>query len=198
VVEPQATRAGIRVETALRTGDPVDEILAHADVTGAELVAVGSDGAGPIERVLVGSVATAVLRRATCSVLACPRPPYADRERIERAFDGTVESIDAARWASTLDAFTRRNAGRPVTLEVDDPAVGAQGQEFGLAFLGASYNRGDGRVEIVLGDRSDTTHHLTRKVPGVDSVAVWCDADGRERSLRIAHGRGQSLLTFER
>jgi hypothetical protein len=193
---PLAQRVGARVELEVRTGDAADELLAFADASDVDLIAVGSHGAGLVERLLVGSVATAVLRRAGCSVLACPRPPLAEEERIERAFTGTVESVDPERWAAALDAFTRRNAGRAAALEVDDPALGAQGQEFGLAFLGAAYDRHDRRVEIMLGDPADRTRHLTRNIPHVDSLAVRCDADGRDLALRVQHGRGQTLLTF--
>lgn len=196
MLEPLATRAGVRLEPEIRVGDAADELLAFADVNSVDLIAVGSHGAGLFERLLVGSVATAALRRAGCSVLACPRPPLAEEERISRSFLGTVESVDPERWAATLDGFTRRNAGRTASLEVDDPALGAQGQEFGLAFLGAAYDRHDRRVEIMLGDPADRTRHLTRNIPHAASVAVRCDAEGRDQALRVEHGRGQTLLTF--
>ena len=198
MLEPLATRAGVRLEPELRIGDAADELLAFADANDVDLIAVGSHGARLFERLLVGSVATAALRRAGCSVLACPRPPLAEEERISRSFLGTVESVDPDHWAATLDAFTRRNAGRTAALEVDDPTLGAQGQEFGLAFLGAAYDRHDRRLEIMLGDPADRTHHLTRNIPHVDSVAVRCDAEGRDLALRVEHGRGrgQTLLTF--
>ena len=189
-------RPGVRIETVTRTGDAVDEILGYAHANSAELVAVGSHGAGLVERILVGSVATAVIRRSTRSVLACPRPMPADAERIERALTGTITSVDPARWAATLDDFTRRNAGRPASLEVDDPTLGAQGQQSGFAFLGASYDHHDRRVEIMLGDPASRTHHLTRNIAHVGAIAIGCEPGGRDRALSVTHGRGQTLLTF--
>lgn len=61
----EAGEAAIQVEV----GDPAHEILAAAASEAADLVVVGSHGAGPLTGGLAGSVARAVLRRGSQPVL---------------------------------------------------------------------------------------------------------------------------------
>lgn len=125
-----AGRRTITIEKAVLRGDPAEDVLSYARVIDADLIAVGSSGAGFFERLVVGSVATRIVRRSPVPVLAVPRPSAAMVETIERALSGepvgTVESREKDRWPALLEAFTERNAGRATRLEVDDPAVGAQ------------------------------------------------------------------------
>lgn len=65
---------GVRVEPRVRTGVPAREAVAEAGEWGAELVVVGTHGRGGASRVLLGSVAEAVVRDAPCSVLVVPSP----------------------------------------------------------------------------------------------------------------------------
>jgi nucleotide-binding universal stress UspA family protein len=189
-------RPGVTVETVSLEGWPADQLLAFATRSRAELIATGTHGYGFVERLFLGSVATGVLRGAACSVLIAPEPSGADAERIRRHLTGTVDAPEPGRWAPMLDAFTRRNAGRRVALEVDDPDVGAQIQESGYVLLGTTYDRHDGRVEIMLGSGSRRGPHLTRTIDGVDSVSILSGADGEDRALRVEHGTGQTLVTF--
>ena len=109
-----------------------------------------------------------------------------------------AEGPDAeVRWAEELMTFTRRNAGRRASLEVDDPDYGLLMQEHGYPLLGAAYDHHDKRVEIMLGDLKGTRRHLTRGISNVHSVDVLRDPHGRDRVLRVSHGRGQTLLTLE-
>jgi nucleotide-binding universal stress UspA family protein len=62
---------GVSVELVSMTGSP-GEVIAHvAGERGAELIVVGTHGHTGIQRFLLGSVATAVLRHAPCDVLVC-------------------------------------------------------------------------------------------------------------------------------
>jgi len=58
----------VRVETRVRYGDPTHEILAGAAETGADLIAMTTHGRSGLGRLLFGSVAEAVLRRADVPV----------------------------------------------------------------------------------------------------------------------------------
>jgi nucleotide-binding universal stress UspA family protein len=60
---------GFPVETCLREGPPAEEILRAADDLEADLIVMGSHGRTGLGRLLMGSVAEAVLRRAGCPVL---------------------------------------------------------------------------------------------------------------------------------
>jgi nucleotide-binding universal stress UspA family protein len=57
------------VESVVRFGDPVAEILAEAEAFGADLIVVGTAGRSGIGRVLLGSVAERVFAKATASVI---------------------------------------------------------------------------------------------------------------------------------
>jgi nucleotide-binding universal stress UspA family protein len=77
------------VEARLERGDPAAEILRTADEFGAELIVMGTHGRSGIGRLLMGSVAEAVLRDAPCPVLiarsALPEPQAMARESTLRA-----------------------------------------------------------------------------------------------------------------
>jgi len=50
-------------------GDPTDEIVRVADSLSADMIVMGTHDSVGLERLLLGSVAEAVVRRARCSVL---------------------------------------------------------------------------------------------------------------------------------
>ncbi|MBX6332852.1 MAG: universal stress protein [Gemmatimonadaceae bacterium] len=186
----------MHVETVTRIGRPADEVLAVAAERGADLVVSGSRSHGLVARLFVGSVATALLRRAPCSLLISPEPAAAAAHEIERTLTGVTESTARTEWPAIFHAFARRNAGRRATIEVDDPVTGTQLQETGLALLDASYDPGDGRAEIVLGDPAAAPRLLMRAIGGVGAVTLFTGEDGRDRALRIAHGPGQTMVTL--
>jgi nucleotide-binding universal stress UspA family protein len=63
---------GIRVEQVLLRGSPSPTILAFADEKGADLIVAGTRGAGLVERLLLGSVATRLMRHSNRSLLVVP------------------------------------------------------------------------------------------------------------------------------
>jgi nucleotide-binding universal stress UspA family protein len=63
---------GDGIELSLFDGDPVEQLAAAAD--GADLLALGARGYGPLHHVLVGSVSSKLMRRAPSPVLLLPRP----------------------------------------------------------------------------------------------------------------------------
>jgi nucleotide-binding universal stress UspA family protein len=186
----------VTIVPASRVGNAREELVAFAKSSGAELLAAGRRGHGLLELLVVGRVTTALLREAPCAVLVTPEPTLAERDALQRALWGTSESRAHGEWGALLEAFTRRNAGRRARLEVDDPALGAQTQETGWAFLGAAYDRHDHRVALMFGGAADATAHLTRSIERVSSVAVLTGADGRDTALQLTHGTAQTLLTF--
>ena len=60
--------------------------------------------------------------------------------------------------------------------------------------MGASYDRRDRCVDLMLGLPRARTPHLTRSITGVDSVAILSDPTGRDLGLCIKHGEGQTVL----
>jgi len=63
---------GVTVDTVTVRGDPAPALLAYAQQVNADLVAVGTQRHSLFERLVVGSVATRVLRTARVGVLAVP------------------------------------------------------------------------------------------------------------------------------
>lgn len=66
-LEGQAHR--VRVESQVMEGDPVDMILRAAEETNSDVIVMGTHGRTALSRLLLGSVAESVLRRAPCPVL---------------------------------------------------------------------------------------------------------------------------------
>jgi nucleotide-binding universal stress UspA family protein len=189
------TPDGVTIETRTRRGGVLDELFAAAEEESA-LIAVGTHSSGVFERVFLGSVAADVIRHSGRSVLVAPPPPATEAARLELRLRGTSEVTTPVEWEPLFAAFSQRNAGRLVRLEVDDPELGALVHESGFAFLGVAYDRRDERIEIMVGDPRDGRRHLTRTITEPSSVAFYAGGDGREQALRVAHGTGQTLLTF--
>ena len=187
--------AGATVEHITLTGKPSRIILDFAKSAHVDAIVSGSRGAGLMDRILVGSTATGIIRGARCSVLAVPAS-LAEAGRVAAASVG--EAIPRSEWGRVLDEFSRRNAGRIATLEVDDPEFGAQAQQHDYPFVGATYDHHDDRIELMLGEMENSTRHLTRGIGDVKQVNVLQDNAGRDRILRIAHGSGQTILTLAR
>jgi nucleotide-binding universal stress UspA family protein len=57
------------VETAVRRGDPVEEVVAHAAERGIDLIVVATHGRTGLGHALLGSVAEQIIRRSPCPVL---------------------------------------------------------------------------------------------------------------------------------
>ncbi|MDC3956824.1 universal stress protein [Polyangium jinanense] len=65
---------GVRLDGVLREGRSADEICKVAAEISADLIVMGTHGRGAIGRALLGSVATAVLRRAKIPVMTLRKP----------------------------------------------------------------------------------------------------------------------------
>lgn len=66
--------AEIRVERQVAEGAPAEEILRATQAAKADLIVMGTHGRTGLARLLAGSVAEQVMRRATCPVLTVRSP----------------------------------------------------------------------------------------------------------------------------
>ncbi len=64
---------GQPVELAVRFGEPTEEILEEAQASGAELIAMATHGRSGVARLMLGSVAEAVLRQSLVPVVLVRR-----------------------------------------------------------------------------------------------------------------------------
>jgi nucleotide-binding universal stress UspA family protein len=59
---------GLQVSTLVKQEDPKQLLCEEAERWGADCIFVGAKGVGRLERLLIGSVSSAVAARAHCSV----------------------------------------------------------------------------------------------------------------------------------
>jgi nucleotide-binding universal stress UspA family protein len=192
-----ATAAGIDVEVVLDIGKPAAEILARAANIPADLVVMGTHGAGGFERFLLGSVAEKVLRRAPCPVLTVPpraRPSSAPpSEQVLCAVDFSDSSLAALRLACSL---ARESGGRVTAVHVIEwpwqeppaPILAELPKEQAMAL--AEFRRyteasAKKRLEGVLSDAAP---------PGVATAAVVHHGKPYVEVLRIAEQEHANLI----
>lgn len=183
----------VAVNRMVLPGDPAKALLRLCADEKPDLLVTGSHGHNFLTRLRLGSVSTRLLRESGCSILVAPpydAPGYLEEMPEERGRFAFYE------WAERLEEFSRRNMGRLATLEVIDPELGAQIEGAGMPFAGAAFDPGDGRVQLMFG--TDRHAHVSRNITGITAVQLLRDRSGRDRILRVAHGRGQTLLTLER
>jgi universal stress protein A len=85
------------IERVLRDGPAVETILDLADEVKADLIVMGTHGRGGLGRLLLGSVAELVLRRAHCPVLfvkaGTPAPPAETDAAARRRAAGELAGV---------------------------------------------------------------------------------------------------------
>jgi nucleotide-binding universal stress UspA family protein len=60
---------GVNVELVTRQGSPFHEVVEYAKAEHCDMIVMGTLGLGPIQHMLLGSVAEKVVRKAHCPVL---------------------------------------------------------------------------------------------------------------------------------
>jgi nucleotide-binding universal stress UspA family protein len=90
----EALAHGVRVEAQVMEGDPVDMILRAAEETRTDVIVMGTHGRTALARLLLGSVAESVLRKAPCPVLTAK--PLAGRKRVAEESKTPAEAGVAA------------------------------------------------------------------------------------------------------
>jgi nucleotide-binding universal stress UspA family protein len=194
-LQPHVGR-GVTVESTIMQGSAVDAILEAASGIDGTVIAVGTHGPSLVQRFLGGSVAASVLHSAEQSVLAVPPPSPAEALVLRSRIWGTAVSNEPGAWADALAAFSSRNTGRPVKLEIDDPELGSQILERGYELLGVSFDPKDERITIMVGDPKEPTRHLTHAISSPDSLAIASDLEGVDTALEVTHGGGYTILQF--
>jgi nucleotide-binding universal stress UspA family protein len=190
-MEKELEMRGARSDLVVLNGEPARELIEFAGFSKAELVMVGINRRPGRSRAIGGRKAARLVRRCDCSLLIVP----ATASTASRGLDATETLYDAAQWEPALRKFTARNAGRRAAVEIDDPRLGALVEVDSYPLLGVDYDRRDRRVDIMLGDFQGGERHLTRSIRMPDSVSVRIVA-GTDTALSVAHGGGQTLLTF--
>jgi nucleotide-binding universal stress UspA family protein len=72
MVSDLGIQPGVIAEPVVLGGRPASAIVQFAERVGADLIAAGSHGHGRLERFLLGSVSTGIVRNANCAILVVP------------------------------------------------------------------------------------------------------------------------------
>jgi nucleotide-binding universal stress UspA family protein len=133
-----ARAQGVPAEIAIREGDVVNRILEQARELPADVLVIGTHGAGGFERLMLGSVTEKALRRAPCPVLSVPpRAGSPTREpltfkTILCAVDFSESSDRAAEYALLL---AQEADARLILLHVMEVFPEREGADAGFADL---------------------------------------------------------------
>ena len=177
-------------------GNPAREILRAVTDVKADLLIVAQRRRGVLFARPGGGLAARLLRGTTCSVLVLPQA-LAEPQAISPVTAMHTQTLsDRALWTARLGEISRRNAGRRVSLEIDNTRLGAQALATGYPFLGADYDRSDDRVLVMLGNLAGGTSHLTHAITAPVSIDLLEGNDLKARVLRIEDENGQALVTF--
>ena len=186
---------GVPVDTALEEGNVVAEILQRAGALPADLIVLGTHGRSGFERMMLGSVAERVLRKAACPVLTVPRrvgsaSPTAPAvfTRILCPVDFSPSSMRAIDYAVSL---AEEAGGRLTLLHVLEWFSEDEPREHGH-FSVPEYRRYM---------QQDARTRLQKAVP--DEARLWCEPEevldaGKpsQQILRTAAERSADLIVM--
>jgi nucleotide-binding universal stress UspA family protein len=180
----------VTVEILMRKGNVVQEILAQAKASRADLVVIGSHGRGGVQRLVLGSVAEKILRLATCPVLTVRRGVrVARRSRSPRTI---LCATDFSAAANRGVAYAKRlakeaNAKLVVMHAVEWP--------FGDALTSAAV--GELRTSIESSARDTLVRLLPRSSPGGPGAqAVVTFGKASAAILKLARTRSADLIVM--
>jgi nucleotide-binding universal stress UspA family protein/quercetin dioxygenase-like cupin family protein len=115
---PQPSDPQIRVEHRLAEGDPADEILRLSESLRCDLIVIGTHGRTGLRRVLTGSVAEEVLRKAVCPVLVVRTPLRAAPDAMSEATAKPGDPVDVRPLGTSLVTAQTRTLVRTSSVEV--------------------------------------------------------------------------------
>ena len=187
---------GMTVQSVMLSGSPGRALVDFATISNVDLVVSGTHGYGFFNRLVLGSVATQLVRGAPCSLLVVPGSAATRAATREHAGLGRTHSGPANEWAAALAVFSRQNAGRRCIVEIVDRELGAQIQGNVIPLVGAAYDPHDQEVQLMFGASGLAGRYLSHIVPGVSAVDVLSDSDGRDHALRVASDGGSTLVSF--
>ena len=188
---------GITIATQMLHGDVAPMLLTLARERRVGLIACGGRRHSFIERMLLGSVSTELIRRAECTVVVVPDHGNEEGVEVLPAMGGVVESWDANAWPGLIERFGRRNGGRVTQLRFKTASPqGAGSVESGYRLVDASFDRAASRAEIVLRDAESASSQLSHRISNVRAVMVSTDATGRDTALRLDTASGRCTLVL--
>jgi len=186
---------GVTVTTKLLHGAAVPQINEFLRQDNADILVCGRRSHGFVERLLLGSVSSALVRQARIPVLVAPEMVEDENVPVNAIERSGVEHWPSDGWATLLHIFTQRHRGERVRIELSadadgDPCTVAQGYEL----LDVSYEPDGSRVSLTLGDPWTTQGQMSLWIPEVRSLALESSLAGADRRLVMDSGRGHGIL----
>jgi nucleotide-binding universal stress UspA family protein len=181
----------------LRAGKPAQEITALAEKLDADLVVLGSRGAGWLKRLVTGSVSEGVVRGAPCPVLVVRATAAWPPTRIVVGDDGSGPATRAGELAAELARLFGARILLVRAYENPPEPVGGWGArerrelDADLSRDRRTLEKRAGHLAALARSRTDTRMIETKPAPGVSSVAARDDRDG---TLLAVGSRGLGVL----
>ncbi|GAB5535044.1 MAG: hypothetical protein Rubg2KO_12930 [Rubricoccaceae bacterium] len=145
----------VPIEVDIREGSASVQIVEAARAYGASLIVQSSHGRRGLSRWLLGSVAEAVARRASCPTLTL-------RLGARGLTQSDTEMLPVPRkdWAELFDALSKRIASSPHAVSVDVVSPEAEGPVYdAVPMLGVTYYAHDDSIEIMTESGGHTVAH---------------------------------------
>jgi nucleotide-binding universal stress UspA family protein/quercetin dioxygenase-like cupin family protein len=115
---PEASDPRIKVEHRVAEGDAAEEVLRLAASANCDLIVMGTHGRTGIGRILMGSVAEEVLRKAACPVLIVKTHPRATADGEPETTANLGDVFDVRPLGSALHSAHTRKLLRADALEL--------------------------------------------------------------------------------
>ena len=189
-----AERNGIEVDTEIRVGHPSREIIRFSEAAAVDDIIIGSHGRERISRILLGSVAERVLRRAPVPVTIVRPQQRLGTEHYVVPIDGSEQSTKALEYA--LSVFPDVET---TILHAIDPMETHYG-EGQLVHTEAEYERIRDEADQLLADAEDlageydadiTTTTIVEWGPNrpADAILNYVDNNDIDHVIMGSHGR---------
>lgn len=148
---------GINISTVSEYGDPVHAVVRYATRIDADLIVMGTAGVTGLQKIFLGSVATAVIEDANCPVIVVPKGyQYETPKNI--LFTADLKNSDDDRLPEVLTDLIEKNGSEITVLTVNRPGeeIDVEGAEKGYA-LHMAMNDYAHKFEVISSDDIEVT-----------------------------------------
>lgn len=211
--EQLSSARDMTVGHALRRGDVADQICARAVEVGADMIVMGTHGRTGLARMVVGSVADAVVRRATIPVLLLRSSGGASSARtlplpFRRILVPIDDSLQSRAIFDAVAAVAERGVTELVLLRVVAPVpsvmdatfpygyVSGPPDETATRYLVSAADRELTGAAVDLGERTrcDVDPHVIVARHAAPAIVGFAKQYGADMIAMTTHGRGASRL----
>ena len=198
---------------ALLRGDVADQICAHAREVGADMIVMGTHGRTGLTRLLVGSVADAVVRRATIPVLLLRASGGTPSARaLSLPFRRILVPIDESPQSrlifDAVAAIAERGATELILLRVVAPVPSVMDATFPYGYVSgppddtatrylvaaADHELTGAAVDLAERARCDVSPHVIVAKYPAPAIVDFAKQYGADLIAMTTHGRGGSRL----